>query len=75
MGINYPEIKTKIQDLCLKTLMSVEPSIATAMRVTKSKGQAFEIYGFDVLLDSNLKAWLLEVNVAPSLSSSSPYDK
>jgi len=55
--------------------MSVEPSIATAMRVTKSKGQAFEIYGFDVLLDSNLKAWLLEVNVAPSLSSSSPYDK
>ena len=45
------------------------------MRVTKHKGQCFEIYGFDVLIDDKFRPWLLEVNVAPSLSSSSPYDK
>ena len=28
-----------------------------------------------MLIDSNLKPWLLEVNVLPSLSSSSPFDK
>lgn len=28
-----------------------------------------------MLIDSDFKPWLLEVNVAPSLSSSSPYDK
>ena len=33
------------------------------------------MYGFDVLIDENLKPWLLEVNVFPSLSSSSPFDK
>ena len=27
------------------------------------------------MIDSKLRPWLLEVNVAPSLSSSSPYDK
>ena len=75
MGIKFDELFVKIKDLCIKTLMSVEPSIASAMRITKFKGQAFEIYGFDVLIDNQLKPWLLEVNVAPSLSSSSPYDK
>lgn len=75
MGINYAEIFTKIKDVCVKTLMAAEPAITSAMRTTKHKGQCFEIYGFDVLIDQNLKAWLLEVNVAPSLSSSSPFDK
>lgn len=35
----------------------------------------FELYGFDVILDSDLRPWLLEVNVLPSLSSSSNLDK
>lgn len=35
----------------------------------------FELYGFDILIDSNLKPWIMEVNVCPSLSSSSPMDR
>jgi len=79
MGINYNEIFKKIKELCIKTLMAVEPEIApqtsAAMKNAKYKGQCFEIYGFDVIIDSSFRPWLLEVNVAPSLSSSSPYDK
>jgi len=39
------------------------------------RAACFELFGFDVLLDKDLKPWLIEVNVACSLSSSSPLDK
>jgi len=34
----------------------------------------FEIFGFDVLVDSDLKPWLIEVNLSPSMATDSPLD-
>ena len=34
----------------------------------------FQILGFDVMIDEDLKPWLIEVNHAPSLATESAFD-
>ncbi|KAL1522062.1 hypothetical protein AB1Y20_021706 [Prymnesium parvum] len=73
-GANVDELRSRIHDIAVKTLISVEHSVFSKINQA-GRPNCFEIFGFDVLLERNLKPWLIEVNVACSLASSSPLDK
>lgn len=39
---------------------------------SKRKGNNFEIFGLDIMIDADLRPWLIEVNTNPCLELSSP---
>lgn len=76
MGIDSETLWKKIRDIIIKTIISVEPHMLEGLnRTAEHRNNCYELYGFDVLVDANLKPWLMEVNVCPSLNSSTPLDK
>ena len=62
------EVVIEIKNIVRKTIESVYFKLDPCCR-----GHSFEVFGYDFLLDSDLKPWLLEVNTNPCLELSSPH--
>jgi len=77
MGIDDNVVFSKIEDIIIKTIISIEHIInnATDMFVPYKATNCFEVFGFDILIDEDVVPWLLEVNLTPALSCDSPLDQ
>lgn len=53
-----------MKDLVIDTLLSVRKSINP-----NNRKQCFELFGYDFLIDEDLRTWLIEINTNPFLGT------
>ena len=56
-----------IDHILIKSLQSVQKALI-------NDKHCFELYGYDIMFDSAMKPWIIEVNASPSLTASSLSD-
>eukprot|EP01006_Ploeotia_vitrea_P030878 TRINITY_DN63190_c0_g1_i1.p1 TRINITY_DN63190_c0_g1~~TRINITY_DN63190_c0_g1_i1.p1 ORF type:complete len:787 (-),score=39.45 TRINITY_DN63190_c0_g1_i1:84-2444(-) len=78
-GHDTDEVWDSVHDLVIKTFLSISKILAQSYKSCvihewDDESTCFELLGFDILLDQDLKPWLLEVNHSPSLVTDTPLD-
>jgi len=63
----YGDLVPKIKEVMKISMLSVKKKINR-----NNRKHCFEIFGYDFMIDCNLKVWLIEVNTNPCLEESSP---
>ena len=71
-GHDVEKIKSQINDTVSKAVVTLEPYLINmyhqGVSYNHQSAKNFHIVGFDILLDTKLKAWLMEINANPSFN-------
>jgi D-alanine-D-alanine ligase-like ATP-grasp enzyme len=62
------EVVPKMKQLTTDTIKAVSRKLDSNRR-----NNTFEIFGYDYMIDEEMRPWLIEVNTNPCLELSSPY--
>ena len=66
----------ELTDKCFEGIRNiVYISLKSVQSVIINDKHCFEVYGYDILIEDNLKPWLIEVNASPSLSTTTDADR
>lgn len=67
-----------IKDIIIKTLLSIQKDLAHSYHMNQPADteahMCFELLGFDIMMNADMRPILLEVNHAPSFATESPLD-
>ena len=75
-GVDVPSLRKRIDAMLAKTLIAAQTHVTQKYaQHFRRRGACFELFGFDVMLDADVRPWLIEVNVSPDLASTSPLDR
>ena len=67
-GLDWRKIWGQIKEMCVKTILCGHfDMVAGHEEFELSNYGCYKIFGFDVIIDEDLKPWLLEVNSFPSM--------
>jgi hypothetical protein len=73
-GIDTDSLFAKIGEVCRKSLVAIQPyalreqSVQFNGKFNQAQGTCFQVVGFDIFIEKNLKTWVLEINDHPSLN-------
>ncbi len=78
-GFDAKAMMDKIEDIAVKAAISAQPALSHAYRSCQpddlENSMCFQIMGLDIMIDTKLKPWLIEVNHLSSFGTDSPLDK
>ncbi|KAK9862894.1 hypothetical protein WJX84_007411 [Apatococcus fuscideae] len=78
-GLSFARLWEQIEGIIVKCILSIQPLLGhnqqAGTRPSHRDGSCcFELLGYDIMVDRNYKAWLVEVNHSPSFTIDTPLD-